>query len=240
MTREKARKIATDKQIVYANAIADALGIEISFPKGSSFYDVTKFLRENEETYLNNKNRKASIRQLDFANAIANTCGISLHFDKNDSMETVSDFIHTYKSEYENIIWRKEIVSRQNDYEFTITSGDLTTEGMLFICDNLFKKSGVYSFIGESEEIIYIGKSSNLAGRIPSSYRERRDSSNIKKIMYYLDNNMANVNVLEILLICENNPLLNGESKTDDTPTIFKSGIDIIHNFHEIPNCILA
>lgn len=240
MTIEKSRKIATDKQIAYANAMADTLGIEISFSKGSSFYDVTKFLRENETAYLNNKNRKASIRQLDFANAIANTCGISLHFDKNDSMETVNNFIHTYKSEYENIMWRKKIESRQNDYEFTITSGDLTTEGMLFICDNLFKKSGLYSFVGESEEIIYIGKSCNLAERIPSSYRERRDSSNIRKIMYYLDNNMANVNVLEILLICENNPLLNGESKTDDSPTMFNSGINIIRDFHEIPNCISA
>lgn len=183
MTSEKIRKIATDKQISYANAMADALGIEISFSKGSSFYDVAKFLRENKENYLNNKNKKASIRQLDFANAIANTCGVAIHFDKNNSMETVSDFIHAYRSEYDSIILREKILSHQNDYEFTISSGDLTTKGMLFICDNLFKKSGVYSFIGENEEIIYIGKSSNLAERIPSSYRKRRDSSNIKKII---------------------------------------------------------
>ena len=58
----------------------------------------------------------------------------------------------------------------------------------------------------------------------------------INKIMYYIDENMANVNIMEILLIAENNPVLNTESKTEDVPTKFHSGIDILNDFNEIPN----
>ena len=53
--------------------------------------------------------------------------------------------------------------------------------------------------------------------------------------MYFLDDNMANVNILEILLIAEYDPVLNAESKTDDIPTRFHSGIDILRDFEEIP-----
>ena len=47
--------------------------------------------------------------------------------------------------------------------------------------------------------------------------------------------NMANVNILEILLIAENNPILNSESNSQEMPTLFSSDVDIIRDFYELP-----
>ena len=41
--------------------------------------------------------------------------------------------------------------------------------------------------------------------------------------------------ILEILLIAENNPILNSESNSQEMPTLFSSGIDIIRDFYELP-----
>lgn len=227
------RKLASERQISYANAISDAISSNLTFEKGDSYYEVNKFITENEEKYKNKGSEKlASIRQIDYANAISDFCNIGVHFDKNSTYIEVADFISQNKDEYMRLRWRESIC----ECERNENSIDIPMESMLFICDNLFKKHGLYAFIGNDDVILYIGKSKDLSARIPTSYKERKNYAKINKIMYYVDENMANVNIMEILLIAENNPVLNTESKTEDIPTKFHSGIDILNDFIEIPN----
>ena len=233
MSNASKRKLATEKQISYANAISNTLGIGLTFTKDDSYYEVNKFITKNEGEYKNKDSEKlASIRQIDYANAISDFCNIGVRFDKNSTYIEVTDFISQNKDEYMRLRWRESIC----EYEVNEDSIDIPTESMLFICDNLFKKHGLYAFIGNDDVILYIGKSKDLSSRIPTSYRERKNYAKINKIMYYIDENMANVNIMEILLIAENNPVLNTESKTEDVPTKFHSGIDILNDFNEIPN----
>lgn len=49
---------------------------------------------------------------------------------------------------------------------------------------------------------------------------------------------MGDVNVLEVLLIGENAPVLNTESNSHEVPTMFHSGIDILKDFTELPTCL--
>lgn len=232
-----AKKMATEKQIAYANGISKALELDVTFNSNSSFYEVSKFIRINEKDYKSNK-RKATERQIDFANAISDICEFGIEFDENSLFEEVNKFITEHKIDYRKAIYRMSIESGE---PHTGTTGrEYTTEGMspealLFLYENLYKKSGVYAFVGKDNEIIYIGKSVDLSSRIPSSFRERRGYADIKRIMYFQDDNITNVNILEILLISENDPLLNGDCKTDCKPTMFHSNLDIIKDFSEIP-----
>lgn len=174
------RKLATDRQLSYAKAIAKALDEEYTFDKNSSYYDVNKYISENEEEFKSiGNNRPASIRQIDYANAISNLCRIGKNFDCNSTHEEVDEFITKNRDEYRL---------------------------------HLLKES------------------------ITNSKRERMDSARIDKVMYYVIDNMADVNIMEILLIAENNPVLNSESKTEEIPERFKSGIDILSDFSGIPN----
>lgn len=233
MERMNNRKLATERQISYANAISNTLGLKLSFAKDDSYYVVNRFITENEEKYKNKSSEKlASIRQIDYANAISNYCNIGVSFDENSTYVEVANFISQNKDEYMRMRWRESICEHEN-VENRI---DVPTESMLFICDNLFKKHGLYAFVGNDDVILYIGKSVDLSSRIPTSYRERKDYAKVNKIMYYTDSNMADVNILEILLIAEYNPVLNTESKTEDIPTKFHSGIDILNDFKEIPH----
>lgn len=225
------RKKATEKQISYANAIAEYLRIDVRFSIGDSFYDVTKFIRENEENYKNKNKRLASIKQVDYANAISDICDLGFHFNETSTYEQVSNFILKHKKEYIQKIWRREILENEKVYP----GNDLTKESLIFICDNLYDKHGVYAFIGDNNEILYVGKSTDLSQRITSSYAERRSQAHIKRILYYVEDNMSDVSILEICLICENKPRLNTESKFDDFPTRYSSGIDILRDFDEIP-----
>lgn len=233
MERKSNRKLATERQILYANSISSTLGLGLSFSRDDSYYEVNKFITENEGKYKNKGTEKlASIRQIDYANAISNFCNIGISFDENSAYIEVADFISQNKDEYMRMRWRESIC----EYEKTENSIDVSKESMLFICDNLFKKHGLYAFIGDNDVILYIGKSTDLSSRIPTSYKERKGYAKINKIMYYIDENMANVNIMEILLIAECNPVLNTESKTEDVPTKFHSGIDILNDFNEIPH----
>lgn len=232
MADKKPRKKATSKMVSYANGISQTLGLGFEFTPDDSLFDVSKFIRTYKSEFeKHNDSRLASIRQIDYANTISDICNIGVYFDENSNSKEVSEFIRRYKEVYNNAIWRKSICEHTGIEEYN----DIPIKSMLFICDNLYRKHGLYSFIGDNEEILYIGKSVDISQRIPSSYKERRNGCNIKKIMYYTSENMADVNVLEILLIVEYKPKLNTESNTDDTPTMFHSGIDIIRDFHEIP-----
>lgn len=226
------RRLATQNQVLYANSISRTLNLNKTFTTECSFYQVGKFIRDNEKAYKEyGDDRKASIRQIDFANTISDCCELDEKFDSNSGYFEVSDFISKHKDEYSRLVWRETIC----EYEPSEKSIPFPQECMLFICDNLYKVHGLYSFVSEDNVILYIGKSTDLSQRIPSSYQERKNSAKINKVLFYPMENMANVNIMEILLIAENNPVLNSESNSQEMPTLFSSGIDIIKDFYELP-----
>ena len=227
------RKLVSPRQLKFARAIANALNIEVAFSENDSYYDVSEFIREHEDEYKKCNWKKSSIRQIDYANAISRACYGYKRFDESSRYGDVSDFISKNKDAYARILWRESIIEKNNE-DVVECSKDFPTESMLFLCDNLYKVPGVYAFIGENNTILYIGKSIDLSQRITSSYRERKNSAKIERVMFYAVNNIADTNILEILLITENNPVLNEDCKTEDSPELFHSGIDILRDFSEI------
>ena len=45
------RKLATQNQVLYANSISRTLNLDKIFTTDCSFYQVTKFIRDNEKAY---------------------------------------------------------------------------------------------------------------------------------------------------------------------------------------------
>lgn len=91
----------------------------------------------------------------------------------------------------------------------------------------LNNKKGLYFFYNECGKCVYIGKSSNLKSRIITSLQERKGFSTIKYISTFVCQSMADVNVLEIILISENKPPLNRDCKCRDKLTMFESELNI-------------
>jgi hypothetical protein len=91
---------------------------------------------------------------------------------------------------------------------------------------------GCYAFIGSNDELFYIGKSDDLAKRIPTSYKERRDAVKIKKIMAYKTRTEEEATFLEAMLIAENKPTLNVVGVDNDVEE--SCGIDILRDFHVV------
>lgn len=232
MTKRKTIKKATENQVNYANKISMSMGSNLRFDTNDDFCKVNKFIRDNMKMYKKVENRKcATEKQVEYANAISKTCNLGVMFDKNSPSKDVSDFITKHKDEFEHAERRNNIC----DNESLVGQTDIPKESMIFICDNLFKKHGLYAFLGENNSVLYIGKSTDLSSRIPTSYEERRRYAKINRIMYYIDDNMANVNTLELLLISEYSPILNKDCRTECASTLFQSGIDILKDFKEIP-----
>lgn len=228
------RKLATQKQIHYAENIARTLGINVSFEEDESYYDVNKFIRLHESQFKNSSIQYATQRQIDYANAMSEVLGLGKTFDSNSIRDDVSDFITENKTKY-NIACDKNMICGQTEKYELKYNNLINEEAFDFLIEKLYGKHGLYAFVDSKNEICYIGKSKNLASRIPTSYKERASSANISRIMYYTDENMANVNIMEILLISEYSPVLNTESNTEDVPTKFHSGIDILNDFKEVP-----
>ncbi len=232
MAKRKAKRAATKNQVNYANTIAESIGSDLRFSGEDSFYEVSNFIKEHAQDYRKNESEKcATEKQIEYANIISKTCNLGIMFNKNSLLKDVSNFISQHKDEFEHEELRERIC---NNAEYG--TEDIPKKSMMFICGNLFKKSGLYAFLGENDSILYIGKSTDLSSRILTSYEERRKYAKINRIMYYIDENMANVNTLELLLISEYNPILNKDCRTECTSTIFQSGIDILNDFKEIPH----
>lgn len=228
------RRTATEKQVIYANNIANILGIEKHFSMDDPFYEVSKFIRECEKESKGRIEAKATPRQIDYANAISDTLNLGIAFDFDSPKNEVHDFINLYKEDYQKSIYG---IRREEKYgkEFNpaVLRSDETTYN--FLINNLWGKHGLYAFIDDKDEVVYIGKSVNLFDRIPSSFNERRKSANMRQIRFFIEDNMSNVDILEIILIAEYSPRLNCESKRKEKPTLFHSGLDIMRDFDILP-----
>lgn len=178
---------------------------------------------------------KPTPKQKSYASVIAETLNIP---EPDDTFEAHEEFLSKNVSKYKALRKNYSVVQELIDtghplYERYLN--DLGEKSAIWITENLKHKSGIYLFVGYKNKILYIGKSLDLASRIPSSYLERVEKVKIKKIMYYLTPSQADTGVLEMLLIAENDPLLNKDGKTSDKPLMFHSGIDIMRDFKEIP-----
>lgn len=112
-----------------------------------------------------------------------------------------------------------------------------------FLEDCLQEKSGIYAFVDNTcDYVVYIGKSKDLAQRIPQSFGERfreRSKNKVRDIIvkYYLTSE-ANMSVLEMYLIGKYKPLFNVDGNNRGSLTVFKSEIDVIRDFKYLPKSI--
>ena len=88
---------------------------------------------------------------------------------------------------------------------------------------NLPRQPGVYKFLNESRNSIYIGKAKNLRNRISSYFADTINKSkkinkllnNIKSIEVILTNSELEALLMEQFLIKENKPIFNVQFKDD-------------------------
>ncbi|WP_252225397.1 MULTISPECIES: hypothetical protein [unclassified Clostridium] len=98
---------------------------------------------------------------------------------------------------------------------------------------DLFDKSGVYKLYDENKQLIYIGKSYNLAIRIVTSIRERKASY----FSYCVLNNKADTDIYEIYYISKLKPPLNSSNKNEDSPTLILKDLEFNYPIYIFKNC---
>ncbi len=176
---------------------------------------------------------KATDKQLDYAYAIADYLGLKRPENTfEECYRFISVFSGTYKAKRRNIVGDFIESGHPKFDDYVNTFG---TFAVSWIEENLHNVSGVYAFLGKRNKLLYIGKSKDLASRIPSSWTERRGQAEIKRVLYYPTPTQADASVLEMYLITDKKPLLNVDGNTKDRPKMFWCNIDIKKDFREIP-----
>lgn len=136
------------------------------------------------------------------------------------------------KSENEK---KKNKLKSQVDTAFRWSGYHIDKEKLVNNLYDVIDVSGVYRIYNNNNELLYIGKSYNLASRIPSSMKERRGCA----FDYAVINNRADTDIYEIYYICKFQPPLNEASNTGDTPTVVLPDIEfskITNVYKEEPN----
>ena len=176
---------------------------------------------------------KATQKQLDYAYAIADYLDIPRPLDTfEECQDFISAYVEIYKMKRKAVV--KELIEDNHPYyeAYARIFGSFTVS---WVEENLHNVPGVYVFLGDEDAILYIGKSKDLASRIPSSWTERIRQAEIKRVLYYPTPTQADASVLEMYLITDRKPLLNVDGRTEDRPQMFTCDIDIINDFKEIP-----
>lgn len=123
------------------------------------------------------------------------------------------------KSENEK---KKNKLKSQVDTAFRWSGYHIDKEKLVNNLCDVIDVSGVYRIYNNNNELLYIGKSYNLASRIPSSMKERRGFA----FDYAIIENKADTDIYEIYYICKLQPPLNEASNTGDIPTIVLQDIE--------------
>lgn len=134
--RKHNRKLCSQKQLDYAKKIAEGLDLEMPYNETSSYYEVSKFISNNVETFKKTVT-VATDKQIDFANHIADVCGIDMFFEDNSNKETVGAFID------ENIGTYYKIKSDQTAIKYSDQINELLSneETRHYLYDHLLKKT---------------------------------------------------------------------------------------------------
>lgn len=198
--------------------------------------------KANEKTVKDNE-KKATDRMLQYANGIVEFLGLNPL--TSESYEYIKSFLAEYAPKYKKARNERYYESDEAYVQTMIPNLQkpkripiapfINRDDYIRISEELSGVSGLYCLCNE-DTIYYIGKSTNLATRIFASLSERyaKSNGNIDRIMIYPIENIADLNIMEIVLISENNPVLNTESNNGSCPALFKSGIDIYRDFEKV------
>lgn len=168
---------------------------------------------------------KPTEKQVEYAEVIAKALCIDL---PEYTFEAHVRFISQYKAEYNRYL------NYGHAHQLQESVNLLKLVDVDWLVENLSGVCGLYAFVS-SDTVIYIGKSCDLAARIPSSYNERNKSTRIDKIYYFPTPTMADAHILEVILITEYAPILNRDCKTLEKSTLFNSWMNVFEDFTELP-----
>ncbi len=166
-------------------------------------------------------NRKATEKMMMYANTIAEKLGVTL---EEDGFAYIHEFISENKN-YDSYQGSLNICADKIPNKRTLEMTFEEDENFINNIKRFDKKMGVY-FLWSNDELVYIGKSTNLSSRIYSSFVERSSSDVIIDSFSVVESpTVSDMHILEVILITENEPFLNKEFQTTDTSTMFKSKI---------------
>lgn len=168
-------------------------------------------------------------KMINFANIISNVLNIKL--PDLTSYQATHQFIKDNSQEYwETVTCYTEPITKQNIEKIKTIYLDMTIEfDEVFLekIKQLDKEKGIY-LLWSGVNLVYIGKSLNLCSRVISSINERNSVKiPITSVSFILTQTVADMHILEPLLISEHKPILNTEFKCSDYSNHFKSNLDI-------------
>lgn len=144
-----------------------------------------------------------------------------------------SDFLETSNFINENQeLYKRVMTNRNNELAYMAQLEKLSRynlkldDDFLNFVKNLNNEKGIYIFSNDTE-IVYIGKSTDLASRIISSLVERCNKMEITQARIIKCKTEADTHILEVVLITELKPTLNRDCMCEDYSNHFHSGIDI-------------
>lgn len=161
---------------------------------------------------------KATKKQINYCETICDTLDVDR--PNYDSCQDTFYFLKKYVPIYKEIISYDATQETVKKYE-----NNLTKEALNFLEfeDN---KPGVYVFWCENCPL-YVGKTTvKNSHRVASSYSERKGQHLITHINYIELKNIADVNILEVILITELKPLYNKDCNCNDFPDVYRVNIN--------------
>lgn len=170
---------------------------------------------------------------LQIENAFKQVCGECFEADENEEY-TVS-LSSTFYNELKSEVLKKEFPmsiskthnnakkaceeyekAKKENFIKAVIDLERTKESTRKTLEAIYQAPGVYYLYDKDKNLIYIGKSVNLASRVVTSMRERK----AKFFKYSVIKNESNMNLYEVYLICKYKPLLNSACKSEDELTI--------------------
>lgn len=156
-----------------------------------------------------------------YAKAISEELG--LKEPNYESFTSVFRFIDDYKDKYNKERFNKVIPIRA-DYISSKKKGKNLCEKLAPLLKELYGKHGCY-VLWEGSQIVYVGKSINLAERIQTSVMERNRQKKITAVTPIVTATEADTHILELVLISELKPILNSDTYCKDHSTNFFSNL---------------
>ena len=135
-----------------------------------------------------------------------------------------------------------EVADKADEYESYFRKVDVKLKNWYrqifdwkWVVENLSHKSGLYAFYNHTNNLVYIGKSTDLAKRLAGSLNDRADV--IGRIDYMICESRSDTDILELLYIAKYKPILNHDCVRNDESSILKllnSEVDV-EKFETVP-----
>lgn len=139
--------------------------------------------------------------------------------EKQDFIEEVTERVLTDATFGQTI--REAIIKNPHNFENTLSKSRIKFKPYVPSYKfNLPEKGGVYFIYDDTDFLVYIGKSVNLAGRVPSSFRDAAKYYDVSYVKYLSVPNKADMAILEVYYIGLMKPDKNRESNYKVSPDI--------------------